>query len=115
MWLDEEKNKNYKKIEQKINPFMLYNFSQQLSGNVGNVSGNNFNGKKIIISIRNGGSAWESNPPTRLLTRYTGFEVREGHQSPFHFRIREEMIIIMNGSDNPFLKYSGQKNTLKAV
>ena len=32
-----------------------------------------------------GGSAWESNPPTRLLTQYTGFEVREGHQSPFHF------------------------------
>jgi len=24
-----------------------------------------------------GGSAWESNPPSRLLTRYTGFEVRE--------------------------------------
>ena len=33
-----------------------------------------------------GGSAWESNPPSRLLTRYTGFEVREGHQCPIHFR-----------------------------
>ncbi|GAB6193812.1 hypothetical protein JCM39068_35630 [Desulfocastanea catecholica] len=25
---------------------------------------------------RCGGSAWESNPPNGLLTRYTGFEVR---------------------------------------
>jgi hypothetical protein len=33
----------------------------------------------------NGGSAWESNPPVRLLTRHTGFEVREGHQYPAHF------------------------------
>ncbi len=33
----------------------------------------------------NGGSAWESNPPARLFTRHTGFEVREGHQYPFHF------------------------------
>ncbi len=33
-----------------------------------------------------GGSAWESNPPNGLLTRYTGFEVRESHQCPIHFR-----------------------------
>jgi hypothetical protein len=32
-----------------------------------------------------GGSAWESNPPERLLTPHTGFEVREGHQCPIHF------------------------------
>jgi hypothetical protein len=35
----------------------------------------------------NGGSAWESNPPNGLLTRYTGFEVRESHQCPIHFQI----------------------------
>jgi hypothetical protein len=35
---------------------------------------------------RNGGSAWESNPPNGLLTRYTGFEVRESHQCPIHFQ-----------------------------
>ncbi len=34
---------------------------------------------------RCGGSAWESNPPNELLTRYTGFEVRESHQCPIHF------------------------------
>ena len=34
----------------------------------------------------NGGSAWESNPPTELFTRCTGFEVREGHQCPFRFQ-----------------------------
>lgn len=33
-----------------------------------------------------GGSAWESNPPAGLFTRHTGFEVRESHQYPFHFR-----------------------------
>ena len=32
-----------------------------------------------------GGSAWESNPPERLLTPHTGFEVREDHQCPIHF------------------------------
>jgi hypothetical protein len=31
-----------------------------------------------------GGSVWESNPPCRLLAGNTGFEVREGHQSPIH-------------------------------
>ncbi len=35
---------------------------------------------------KNGGSAWESNPPAGLFIRHTGFEVRESHQSPFHFR-----------------------------
>jgi hypothetical protein len=34
---------------------------------------------------QHGGSAWESNPPAKLFTRHTGFEVREGHQCPFHF------------------------------
>ncbi len=45
-------------------------------------------GKLVAITWRghkNGGSAWESNPPARLFTRHTGFEVREGHQCPFHF------------------------------
>ena len=37
------------------------------------------------MTKRNGGSAWESNPPVGLFTRHTGFEVREGHQRPFHF------------------------------
>ncbi|CAO0823883.1 hypothetical protein DFAR_3990008 [Desulfarculales bacterium] len=36
-----------------------------------------------------GGSAWESNPPTPLLRGYTGFEVRESHQCPFHFHIKK--------------------------
>jgi hypothetical protein len=27
-----------------------------------------------------GGSAWESNPPGRVLAPHTGFEVREAHQ-----------------------------------
>ncbi len=36
-----------------------------------------------------GGSAWESNPPSELLTRYTGFEVRESHQCPIHFLSEE--------------------------
>jgi hypothetical protein len=40
---------------------------------------NEINGKP------SGGSAWESNPPNGLLTRYTGFEVRESHQCPIHF------------------------------
>ena len=31
-----------------------------------------------------GGSVWESNPPCHLLGGNTGFEVREGHQSPIH-------------------------------
>jgi len=35
-----------------------------------------------------GGSAWESNPPERLLTPHTGFEVRESHQCPIHFLVR---------------------------
>ena len=34
-----------------------------------------------------GGSAWESNPPCRVLAGTTGFEVQEGHQSPGHFRV----------------------------
>ena len=43
-----------------------------------------------------GGSAWESNPPSRLLTRYTGFEVREGHQCPIHFRPIEPVLRQVN-------------------
>ncbi len=31
-------------------------------------------------SKKNGGSAWESNPPARVLAPHTGFEVREPHQ-----------------------------------
>ncbi len=34
---------------------------------------------KCLILLA-GGSAWESNPPTEGLARYTGFEVREPHQ-----------------------------------
>jgi len=30
--------------------------------------------------IKNGGSAWESNPPGTVLAPHTGFEVREAHQ-----------------------------------
>ena len=30
----------------------------------------------------NGGNVWESNPPRMVLAPSTGFEVREGHQSP---------------------------------
>lgn len=40
----------------------------------------------LANEVEHGGSAWESNPPVRLFTRHTGFEVREGHQSPFHFQ-----------------------------
>lgn len=29
---------------------------------------------------KNGGSAWESNPPGTVLAPHTGFEVREPHQ-----------------------------------
>lgn len=42
--------------------------------------------EKVALLLReerlekSGGSAWESNPPTRVLARYTGFEVREPHQ-----------------------------------
>ena len=35
----------------------------------------------------NGGSVWESNPPCPFVTGNTGFEVREGHQSPIHSRM----------------------------
>ncbi len=34
--------------------------------------------------INNGGSVWESNPPSPLVTGNTGFEVQEGHQNPIH-------------------------------
>jgi hypothetical protein len=36
-----------------------------------------------------GGSAWESNPPDALFTRHSGFEAREAHQAPWHFREEE--------------------------
>ncbi len=35
-----------------------------------------------------GGSAWESNPPYRVLASTTGFEVQEGHQCPAHFQAK---------------------------
>ncbi len=34
---------------------------------------------------KNGGSAWESNPPGTVLAPHTGFEVRELHQTAAHF------------------------------
>ena len=37
--------------------------------------------------IRDGGSAWESNPPGTVLAPHTGFEVREPHQPAAHFHI----------------------------
>ena len=37
---------------------------------------------------KNGGSAWESNPPTVLFARYLGFEVPEAHQVPIHSRAK---------------------------
>jgi len=32
------------------------------------------------LILFDGGSAWESNPPAKLLAPRTGFEVREPHQ-----------------------------------
>ena len=32
------------------------------------------------LENKNGGSAWESNPPGTVLAPHTGFEVREPHQ-----------------------------------
>jgi hypothetical protein len=34
----------------------------------------------FTLILLNGGSAWESNPPARVLAPHTGFEVREPHQ-----------------------------------
>jgi hypothetical protein len=54
------------------------------------------------IEKLNGGSAWESNPPERLLTPHTGFEVREDHQCPIHFRKKvanEKQALILIGVD----------------
>ena len=61
--------------------------------------------KRLIVSI--GGSAWESNPPNELLTRYTGFEVRESHQCPIHFPIQQkiEIILISVDLENNYLLY----------
>ena len=42
------------------------------------------------MGFKVGGSAWESNPPNGLLTRYTGFEVRESHQCPIHFHDNDQ-------------------------
>ena len=43
--------------------------------------GGTLNEMQLMDIIRkNGGSAWESNPPARVLARHTGFEVREPHQ-----------------------------------
>jgi hypothetical protein len=56
----------------------------------------------------NGGSAWESNPPNGLLTRYTGFEVRESHQCPIHFRSawqKTTTILISVDLENNYLLY----------
>ena len=33
-------------------------------------------------AVANGGSVWESNPPTRVLAGLHGFEDRRGHQTP---------------------------------
>ena len=33
-------------------------------------------------NLKVGGSARESNPPTPLVTRHNGFEVRKGHRAP---------------------------------
>jgi hypothetical protein len=56
-----------------------------------------------------GGSAWESNPPSELLTRYTGFEVRESHQCPIHFHMDEKkkkiIILISVDLENNYLLY----------
>ena len=59
--------------------------------NHGHKSGHNFRfkgervgGRKPMACAKclklNGGSAWESNPPGRVLAPHTGFEVREAHQ-----------------------------------
>ena len=39
---------------------------------------------QMDIMRKFGGSVWESNPPCPFVTGNTGFEVREGHQSPIH-------------------------------
>ena len=36
----------------------------------------------IFVPKLSGGSARESNPPTLLVTRHNGFEVRKGHRAP---------------------------------
>lgn len=41
---------------------------------------------------KNGGSAWESNPPGTVLAPHTGFEVRGPHQLAAHFRIGKTAI-----------------------
>ena len=40
--------------------------------------------------IRDGGSAWESNPPGTVLAPHTGFEVREPHQPAAHFLLETD-------------------------
>lgn len=58
--------------------------------------------------VSHGGSAWESNPPNGLLTRYTGFEVRESHQCPIHFhglQQKEAIILISVDLENNYLLY----------
>ena len=41
----------------------------------------------VEIIVKNGGSAWESNPPGGVLARHTGFEDQGPHQIAVHFRI----------------------------
>ena len=36
----------------------------------------------VLMVGGTGGNVWESNPPRMVLAPNTGFEVREGHQSP---------------------------------
>ncbi len=63
-----------------------------------------------------GGGAWESNPPDELLTRHTGFEVRESHQCPLHlpffvFLVRKTQIIVITVDlKNNILLYCWQKS-----
>jgi hypothetical protein len=45
--------------------------------------------------IKTGGSAWESNPPGTVLAPHTGFEVREAHQRPWHFRVWLQKLAVL--------------------
>ena len=39
-----------------------------------------------------GGNVWESNPPSTLLTRNVGFEVRRAHQAPIRSQRNRVMV-----------------------
>ena len=83
--------RNHQLVDTVFNTVFILRMSMNLSGRCRTLKGEN----PRITGIRRdktgccrmmyGGSAWESNPPERLLTPHTGFEVREDHQCPIHF------------------------------